>query len=1031
MNLAASVISRWQLSLVLFALLTALGLNAIMTVPRAVDPHFPIPVVLIIAQQPGADAADMEQSVARPIEDILQGLDDIEEVQSTNRDGIAIVRAEFDWRGDADKYFNDSVREISAIRDQLPDGVIDLEFRRVRTTDTAVMQLALVSESASWRRMQKYSDDLSDILNRNIGIRGVRVSGLPNNELAVIVDAGKLSQLRIPMTQVADILRIGAAEITGGSVQSGGRRFNIDAGGLYENIDEIRKLPLRANDGSIVTIDDIADVRWSSEERRVETMHNGQRSIFIAASQKDGTDATKLRDEIFVQLDIFRAQLPPDIKLEVQFDQSKDISFRLKELTRDFSIALFLVIFTLMPLGFRASIIVMISIPLSLASGLLAISAIGESLNQLVVAGFILSLGLLVDDSIVVTENIARHLRMGKNRALAAIEATKEITPAILGSTGVLIFAFFPLLFLPEGAGAYTRSFFIAIMFTVTASMIISLTIIPFLASRLLKRDEDPEGNIVLKWLNRNIERLYKPLLQHALNWPKSTFYTAMAITLSAFILVKFMGFSLFPNADASYFRINIETEEGSSLATTKNIVQKISAILEQEPSIKIRAENIGAANPPVFYNVFDLRESSNYAEILVILNEWEGSKSEAMLERLRDQFDDIAGANIQTLVFQNGAFINAPISIRVQGHDNDILKTLSTQVENIIRDHPQTRDIVNPVATDRIDIDLNIDDGKAALLNIESGSPRRTIRLALNGEAAGNFRDEEGDNYPVVVRLPRGDNQPISALQNIYVANRDGQPIKLEEISNPQLKAVPPVIERYKLQRVVSVTAQLKEGGIASKVAQDILVEAEKINLPPGYSFSIGGEAEAVNKTLAGFGPAILIALFSIFAILVAEFGRFRETIVVVGVIPLGTFGGLIALFLTGNSVSFMAVIGFIALIGIEIKNSILLVDFTSQLRANGMKLRDAIEQAGRVRFLPVLLTSLTAIGGLMPLAILGGSLYSSLAIVIIGGLISSTILSRIVTPVMYLLIAKKDEEADDNGHEKIIIDKNIPSVS
>lgn len=1011
MSLVASVISRWQLTMVLFALLIALGINAFLSVPRAVDPHFPIPVVLIIATQPGADAADMEQTVSKPIEDVLQGLDDIEKVQSTNRDGNAIVRAEFDWRGDADKYFNDTVREVTAIRNQLPSGVIDVEFRRVRTTDTAVMQLALVSETASWRRMEKYANDLSDILNRNSEVRAVRLSGLPQNELAVVLDAGKLAELHIPMTQIADILQQGAAEIPVGAVQSGARRFNIDAGGAYEDLEQVRQLPVRTVDGSVLTIADIAQVSWSTEEQRIETTHNGKRATFITASQKDGIDVTKLRDKIFLQLESYRDQLPADIKLELQFDQSKDIGFRLKELARDFSIALFLVIFTLMPLGFRASLIVMISIPLSLTSGLLVILSIGENLNQLVVAGFILSLGLLVDDSIVVTENIARHLRMGKHRALAAIEATKEITPAILGSTGVLIFAFFPLLFLPEGAGAYTKSFFYTIISTVSASMIISLTIIPFLASRMLKRDEDPEGNTLLKWLNYNIERFYQPLLRGALNWPKTTFYSAMAVTLSAFLLIKFMGFSLFPDADASYFRVNIETEEGSSIATTRNVMQQVSAILAQEPSIKVRAENVGAANPPVFYNVFDLRESSNYAEILVVLDEWDGSESEAMIARLREKFNDIAGARIKTLVFHNGAFIDAPISIRIQGPDNEVLKSLSQQLASIIRAHPKTRDVVNPVATDRIDIDLNINEQKAALLNIASGSPRRAIRLALNGEEAASFRDNEGDNYPVVVRLPRDNVQPVSALQNIYVANRDGRPIRLDEIAAPQLKPVSPVIERYELERVVSVTAQLKQGGTPSIIAQDILREARDIDLPAGYSISAGGEAEAVDNTLAGFGPAILIALFSIFAILVAEFGRFRETIVVVGVIPLGTFGGILALYFTGNSVSFMAIIGFIALIGIEIKNSILLVDFTYQLRNKGVQLREAIEQAGRVRFLPVLLTSLTAIGGLTPLALLGGNLYAPVAVVIIGGLISSTILSRIVTPVMYLLIAEPDK--------------------
>jgi multidrug efflux pump subunit AcrB len=257
---------------------------------------------------------------------------------------------------------------------------------------------------------------------------------------------------------------------------------------------------------------------------------------------------------------------------------------------------------------------------------------------------------------------------------------------------------------------------------------------------------------------------------------------------------------------------------------------------------------------------------------------------------------------------------------------------------------------------------------------------------------------------------LPLAETQPVSALESIYVSNRSGQAVQLAEISNPTLESTPAAIYRYNLQRYVGVTAQITNDAVVSKVNVDAKKRMEQIPLEPGYSIAVGGEAEKINDTFAGFGPVVVVALFSIFAILVAEFGRFKEALVVAGVIPLGTFGGLIALLVTGNNLSFLAIIGFIALVGIEIKNSILLVDFTTQLRQRGLGLREAIEKAGEVRFLPVLLTSVTAIGGLMPLALFGGSLYGPLAIVLIGGLISSTFLSRIVTPAMYLLVVRGD---------------------
>ena len=1019
MHLAELAIRRWQLTLVLFILLSALGFSAFQQIPRAVDPHFSLPVVSIVAALPGADAAEIEQTVAKPIEDVLQGLEDVKQVASTSVDGNAVIRAEFDWSGDPDEYFNNAVREVSAIRSQLPDGLARLTYEKIRTTNTSVIQIALLSDTASWYRMQKYASDISEAFGRYPEVRQAEIHGLPQPEISIAIKPGKMAELRLPASAIADAVRLGGADVPSGAVVSGQRRFSVEAGGAFRDLDTIRNLPLRSNDGSILRLADVADVKWGAEEQRVRASHNGKRAIFITANQKQGTDATKLRDVLVAELKKQEKLLPEDITAVVQFDQSKDIKKRLRELARDFAIALFLVIFTLLPLGFRASAIVMISIPLSIACGLLAVYANGYNLSQLVVAGFILSLGLLVDDSIVVVENIARHLRMGKDRALAAIEGTKEITKAVLGSTGVLIFAFLPLLFLPEGAGKFTQSFIRSIIYTVTASMIVSLTIVPFLTSRLLKRDDDPEGNAVMKWMMRNIDRFYKPLLTRALAMPRRFVWGALAITCSAFLLVPVLGFSLFPNADTSYFRVQVETEQGASLDQTAKIMREVSNILKSESAIKIRAETVGGYNPSVFYNVFERGEKNNEAEIVAIMDEWHGQKSMEMVTRLRAKLDRVVGARVKLILFQNGAPINAPVEFRITGPDQDELKKLAAKVEEILVKIPGTRDVVNPLAVDRVDLDIRLDDAKAALLDIPDGAPRRAIRLALSGERAGNFRDSEGDSYPVTVRLPFDNAQPVSALDSIYVSTRSGQPVQLREISNPTLTSTPSSIRRFNLERYVPVSAQIRPGAVVSKVNLEAQKEIDKLQLPAGYRINIGGEAEKINETFAGFGPIILIAIFSIFAILVAEFGRFREALVVAGVIPLGTFGGLIALLLTGNNLSFLAVIGFIALIGIEIKNSILLVDFTSQLRDGGMKLRDAIERAGEVRFLPVLLTSVTAIGGLMPLALFGGSLYGPLAIVLIGGLISSTLLSRIVTPAMYLLVVRgakdtRDEKAD-----------------
>ena len=1016
--LARFVIFRWQLSLVLFILLVVLGISALINIPKAVDAHFPIPAVNIIAIQPGADAQEMEETVAKPIEEVIQGLDDIVEVQSTSTDGGTVINVEFsEWSGDVDGYFDDVVREVSAIRDQLPAELQKLEYRKIRTTEAAVMQVALISETASWRRMEKYADDMVEVFTRNPGVRESRIFGLPQPEVSVAVNSDRMSELGVSASAIADAVRQGGADLPGGAVQSGERRLNVEAGGAFRNLDAIRQLPLRASNGSLLTVEDVAVVGWGAEEQIYRARHNGQRAVFLSVTQKDGVDVTRLKNQLDVELERQRSILPPDIKLVMQFDQSRDVKRRLNELTRDFTIAIALVIFTLLPLGLRSSGIVMISIPLSLASGLLVLYAMGYNLSQLSIAGFIVSLGLLVDDSIVVTENIARHLRMGKTRTQAAIEGSFEIRAAVIGSTAVLVLAFVPLLFLPGGAGSYTRSFFVAIIATVIASLVISLSVIPFLASRMLRRDEDPEGNRALRWVNDKIHRFYRPFLHIALGAPVKTVVLAMVLCLSAFALVPVLGFSLFPFADAPYFRVSVEAEQGSSLDRTDQIVAEVTKVLETEPSIIVRAENIGNGNPQVFYNVGPRAERINYGEVLAVMDEWDTRDGPEMVERLRKQLDQIAGARVKIELFQNGTPVEAPIVIRVAGPELEKLKELSGKVADVLRETPGARDIVNPVDTDKIDLDIGLDEQKAALLNIASGEPRRAIRLAISGEQAASFRDQEGDTYPVTVRYPFESNLPISVLDRVYVPTRTGDSVPLSQITDPKLTNVTPQIQRYQLQRTVLVTAQVDFGEIPSTINSRAVERLEQMDFPEGYKWSVGGESEAIGETFGDFGPLIVTAVMLILAILVAEFRRFRETIVVAGVIPLGTFGGILALFITGNSLSVMAIIGFIALIGIEIKNSILLVDFTTQLREQGMGLRESIEKAGEVRFLPVLLTSITAIGGLTPLAFWGGALYGPLAVIIIGGLISSTLLSRVVTPAMYLLVAMRDQDIDNAG--------------
>ncbi len=1018
-RLIAFAVERWQVTLVAFALLAALGIQALLNIPRSVDPHFKAPFVSIVVIQPGADPSDMEQAVAKPIEDVLSGLDNVREIQSRSTEGQAVITAEFTWESDPDRNYDEAVREVNAIRASLPAGIRSLEFRRFRTTEAVVAQYALVSATASDRRMEKIGKDVREAFQRVPGVRTATVWGLARPEVRVTVDLGRLRQLEIPLTAVTDALALAGSDLPPGAVRSGEQRFNLKAGGAFRSLAEVEAVPVRAERGRAITVGDIAEVAWASGEQNHVTRLNGTRAIWVTATQKDNVNVLDVERGLAEAAERYRAQLPPDVKLVQAFDQSRDVRAKLGILARDFSIALFLVLLTLLPLGPRASLIVMLSIPLSLAIGVLVVSLLGYTLNQIVITGFIVALGLLVDDSIVVVENIARHLRMGYSRAAAALAGTQQIAVAVIGSTAVLIFAFLPLTALPEGAGKFTRGLPVAVIASVAASLLVALTIIPFLSSRLLARDSDPEGNAVLRAVQGGIHRVYRPILHRALGWPRTTLAAAMALCIAAFGLLPLLGTSLFPPADAPYFLVEIEAAEGADTVQTLRAAEYVDRILAAEPSVTNRMLNAGRGNPQIFYNVREVEQRASIGVVAVTLDRWDPDEGPELVARLRAAFEAYPDARISIRPFQNGAPINAPIEWFVTGPDLAELKRLSLEVERVIRETPGARDVRNPFGFDRVDLDLGLDPERAALLGVSPAAARRVTRLALAGEVAGRFRDDEGDSHDVVVRVPgagsgvAGALVAVDVLGDVQVPSSTGVAVPLAAVATPSLASGPPSISRYQKQRSAVVSANVEPGALTSKVNAVIAEALGNLDLPAGYEILPGGEARAAARSFQGLYGLALLAIFGVFAVLVIEFGRFRETLVVAGVIPLGMFGGLIALFVTGNSLSYTAVIGFVALIGIEIKNSILLVDFTTQLREEGVELREAVERAGEVRFLPVLLTSVTAIGGLTPLATSGIALYSPLAWVIIGGLVSSTLLSRVVTPVMYLLIVRGNPPA------------------
>ena len=1015
MKLTEFSVKNYQFTIVLFLLLVALGVSSLLSIPRTEDPQLSFPSYNVVVVNPGSNPVDLERLIARPLEDSLKELDDLVKLQTTIRDGVVAVYAEFKYGIDTDRKFDDVLRQVNQVRPTLPSGITFFETRHDQSNHVAIMQLALVAPDTGYGRLQDIAESLRKRLEVVGGVRRVEKWAYPDRQVRLTLDLDKVARMQLPLSRVADAINAANVNLPGGTVELSGRRFTVKTSGTYGSLTDVAATPVAGNGAATVFLRDIADVRWDYEDQEHIGRFKGERAIFLTVQAQQGQSVEVVTAGLREVVAQFRPTLPGGVRLEIGFEQQQNIDRRLGRLRSDLVLAIALVLLTVAPLGLRAASLVMLSIPLSLAIGVTALSSAGHSLNQLSIVGFVIALGLLVDDSIVVVENIARFRRSGASPQEAAIAATNQITVAVVGTTATLLFAFFPLLMLPGASGMFIRSLPLAVEFTVLASLLVALTIIPFLASRVLTGHEETEGNFLLRGLQRIIHLTYRPLLHWAMLHRVKAVVGAGLLFAASLALLPVIGFSLFPKAGIPQFLIKLEAPEGGGLAATDRIARSVEDVLRATPEIDWWFTNVGHGNPFIYYNTIPADQKPNIGEIYAQVKPAFASdvRTPVILARLRTRLHDIPGALILVREFENGPPVEAPIAVRIFGDDLEELARLSAAVEKLLQGVPGTTNVNNPVRTRRTDLKVRIDRPMAAQLGVPDLEIDRAVRLALAGLNVSRYRDTNGDEFNIQLALPRGDHADLTRWQKISVQTASGAFVPLAQVARLELDSAPAVILRRSRERCVTITSYVHDGVNVDQTTQVVAAALDQITWPAGYRYEFGGEVESRKESFGGLGTAIVIAVFGIMAILILEFGSFRGTLIVASVIPLGVIGGLVALWLTGNSLSFTAVVGFVALLGIEIKNSILLVDFTNQLRARGVPLREAIEQAGEVRFLPVVLTTFTALGALLPLAVQGAGLYSPLAIVIIGGLISSLLLSRLVTPVMYSLIPPPGHDA------------------
>jgi multidrug efflux pump subunit AcrB len=1009
MRLPKLAIDNPQFTVIVFILLLLAGFSSYLTMPRTENPSITIPGASVVVIYPGTSPVDLERLIAIPLEEAVNELEDIKKIETSIRDGLVSIGVEFDFNADAKEKYNEFVAKVNDIKASLPEDILSIETFQWMTGDVNILQLAFVSNSAEYYEMEELADQLKKEIEKIRGVRRVELHAYPEREIRVSLDIEEMAQMNISVDQVAMTIQSNNTNIPGGAIKLGSKSFAIKSSGSYKDLEEIENTVVSSYQGRLIYLKNIAKVEFNYEDEKYLGRLNGIRSVFLTVQQKDDFNIFEIMKDINPEIEKFKSSHDNEIKIIAVFDQSFYVDQRINGFMKNLLQGIFLVgLVILLALGIKSSIIVILAIPFSFLIGIAFVDYMGFGLQQISIAGLVVALGLLVDNSIVMVENINRFLGLGYSKKEAAVMGAKQIAWPIVSATATTVLAFIPIIMMRNQAGDFIKSLPVTIISTLTFSLLIALTLTPLASSRILKVPEKGNNKAGFrKLLTALIEGPYRRSLNFALKNRLLILLIALGtFIISVWFFINFVGVSFFPKAEQPQFMIRIEMPEGTDIEKTDEVASYVESVIDTIPLVKYYATNVGHGNPRIYYNVFARNYEKNFAEIYVQLKEYDVKEFDGLLESLRNFFADFTGGKINIKEFEQGTPVRAPVVVNVIGDDVNILKKISSDVEEFIADVEGIINIDNQLNITKTDLNFNINREKANYFGVPLIEIDKTIRTCISGAAIAKYRDSKGKDYNIVLRLPVNGKIRLEDFEKIYVKSLSGKFIPLKHLTDIGFDESPALITRLNLKKYASITADIKKAYTLDEVLVPVVEKLEKYNFPSGYSYEIGGELENRQESFGGMLQAIIIAVISIFAVLVLQFRSFTQPVIMFVAIPLAFIGSIWAWYITGNTFSFTAFVGLISLVGIVINNSIILVDYTNKLTEEGKSIIDSIKLACETRFVPIILTTLTTIGGLLPLTLRGGTLWAPMGWGIIGGLITSTFLTLIIVPVLYHLL-------------------------
>lgn len=1021
MSLYSSAVKKPVTTILVFVAVVIIGLFSLLKLPIDLYPDIDTNTIMVMTTYSGASSQDIEQNVTRPLENTLNSVEHLKHITSNSKENISIITLEFEYGYDIDVLTNSVRDKLDMVSSMLPD---DAETPIIFKFSTDMIPIVLLSAQANESLPGLYKildENVANTLARVDGVGTVSISGAPKREIHIYLDPARLEAYDLTAESVIQLVAAENKNVPGGTFDMGSDTYSLRVQGEFKDPTEMRDLVVGSKDGAVVRLSDVARIDDSVEERAQETYNNGQRGAMIIVQKQSGANSVEISNKIKKILPDIQKKLPSDVKLDYIVDTSDNIRNTINSLVETVEYALlFVVIVVFFFLGrWRATVIIALTIPISLIASFIYLLATGNTLNIVSLSALSISIGMVVDDAIVVLENVTTHIERGSDPKQAAVHGTNEVAISVVASTLTLIAVFFPLTLVTGMTGVLFRQlgWMVTIMMVISTAAALSLT--PMLCSQLL-RLQPVKGKLFTKFygpIERFLDKLddgFQKLLGIVVKHRWITTAGALLIFFGSMQLTKFIGSEFFPTSDNSRLGITLELPVGSRVEIAKDLTERIyKDWTKKYPEIDKFNYTVGQASTDNTWASMQSNGSHIISMNITLKPIKERTKSltevAALMREDLKKYPELDKYQVNVGGSRGGSMSGqSTINYEIYGYDLEKTDSVAQRLKRILSSVKGTADIRISRDNYQPEYQVDFDRQKLAIYGLNLTTAANALRNRINGSTASYFR-EDGDEYDIKVMYDPEHRQSIEDIENILLFNAQGKGVRLKEVGTVVERFNPPTIERKDRERIITVSTVVQDRPMSDIIA-DAQPFIDKMEVPSGVSINLSGSYEDQQDSFRDLAMLAVLIIILVYIVMASQFESFTYPGIIMTSIMFAFSGVVLILWITGTNLNVMSMIGGIMLIGIVVKNGIVLIDYITLNRERGMSITKSVLHAGKSRMRPVLMTSLTTILGMVPMAVgtgEGAEMWRPMGVAVIGGLTFSTILTLLFVPTLYTIFA------------------------